>query len=187
MTTASSLRALPRKTHPGARNARVRRGRIGRDGRCPEPGEVMHYFSDSKQDFIKCDSEGRVEVPKLATNWTPASARTRTRSTPPTLAGDPLTLVPNEDRNLIQTAAAKPLGRTAKTSKLPLEVEQYEVAGILVRQSAHCKEQNRAWHKCECWGMVVASVVGYGPTQVKPISSLRPNAALTASLRSNVY
>lgn len=86
--------------------------------------------------------------------------------------GDPLTLVPSEDRYLIQNSQGQTLGRTSKTFKLPLEVEQCEAAGILVRQSAHCEEQYRAWHKCVQWELVVPRVVGSAPTLSKPASSL---------------
>jgi ATP-dependent DNA helicase RecQ len=74
--------------------------------------------------------------------------------------GDPLRLVPSEDRYLIQNSQGQTLGRTSKTFKLPLGVEQCEVAGILVRQSVHCEEQYRAWHKCEQWELVALRAIG---------------------------
>jgi ATP-dependent DNA helicase RecQ len=73
--------------------------------------------------------------------------------------GDPLTLVLSEDRYLIQNSDGQTLGRTSKTFKLPLEVEQCEAVGIMVRQSAHSEEQYRAWHKCEQWELVVPRII----------------------------
>jgi ATP-dependent DNA helicase RecQ len=75
--------------------------------------------------------------------------------------GDPLTLVPSEDRYLIQNEQGQTLGRTAKTFRLPFEVEQCEAAGILVRHSEDCDEQYRAWHRCERWELVVPRVAGF--------------------------
>ena len=47
-------------------------------------------------------------------------------------------LVPHETGTyLIQNSQGLTLARTAKAFKPPLEVEQCEVAGMLVRQSAH--------------------------------------------------
>jgi ATP-dependent DNA helicase RecQ len=74
--------------------------------------------------------------------------------------GDSLRMILSEDRYLIQDSQGQTLGRTAKAFKLPLEAERCEVSGILVRQSAHCDEQYRAWHKCAQWELVVPRVVG---------------------------
>lgn len=86
-------------------------------------------------------------------------------------AGDPLTLTRHEDRYLIQNEKGQTLGRTAKAFKLPLEVEQCEVAGIVVRQSVHCDEPYRAWHKCEQWELVVPRIVGRLATRASASAS----------------
>lgn len=74
--------------------------------------------------------------------------------------GDPLALIAHQDRYLIQDAQGQTLGRTAKAFTLAVEPERCEVAGMLVRQSAHCEEQYRAWHKSERWELVVPRIVG---------------------------
>lgn len=74
--------------------------------------------------------------------------------------GDPLTLSAQDERYLIFDTDGRVVGRTAKSFKLPLEVEHCEVAGVMVRQSGHCEEQYRARHKCEQWELIVPRVVG---------------------------
>lgn len=75
-------------------------------------------------------------------------------------AGDELSLQPHEGRYLIVTAQGQVAGRTAKAFTLDLDVEHCEVAGVMVRHSAYCDEQYRAWHKCQQWEVLVPRIVG---------------------------
>jgi len=74
--------------------------------------------------------------------------------------GDTLTFKAYEGRYLIQNADGDVVGRTAKSFKLELEIEECEVAAVLVRQTDWCEEAFRQYHHSEKWELLVPRIAG---------------------------
>ena len=74
--------------------------------------------------------------------------------------GDMLSFKAHEDRYLIQDANGQVIGRTAKSFSLDLEIEECEVAAVLVRYSDRCEESFRAFHRSQEWELIVPRVAG---------------------------
>ena len=68
--------------------------------------------------------------------------------------------VESAGRYLIQNADGEVVGRTAKAFMLDLEVDECEVAAVLVRQSDWCEEAFRKFHRSEKWELVVPRIAG---------------------------
>jgi len=74
--------------------------------------------------------------------------------------GDMLSFKAHEDRYLIQDANGHVIGRTAKSFSLDLEIEECEVAAVLVRHSDRCEESFRAYHRSQEWELIVPRIAG---------------------------
>jgi ATP-dependent DNA helicase RecQ len=74
--------------------------------------------------------------------------------------GDRLAFKAHEGRYLIQDADGRVVGRTAKSFNLDLEVEDCEVAAVLVRHSDWCEETFRAHHRSQKWELIVPRIAG---------------------------
>ena len=74
--------------------------------------------------------------------------------------GDMLSFKAHEDRYLIQDANGQVIGRTAKSFSLDLEIEECEVAAVLVRYSDRCEESFRAFHRSQEWELIVPRIAG---------------------------
>ena len=74
--------------------------------------------------------------------------------------GDTLTFKADDGRYLIQNADCDVVGRTAKSFKLELEIEECEVAAVLVRQTDWCEEAFRQYHHSEKWELLVPRIAG---------------------------
>lgn len=74
--------------------------------------------------------------------------------------GDTLSLKADEGRYLILNAAGDVVGRTAKSFKLDLEMDECEVAAVLVRQTDWCEEAFRQYHHSEKWELLVPRIAG---------------------------
>ena len=74
--------------------------------------------------------------------------------------GNSLVFKAHEGRYLIQDADGEVVGRTAKSFMLDLEVDECEVAAVLVRQSDWCEEAFRKFHHSEKWELVVPRIAG---------------------------
>lgn len=74
--------------------------------------------------------------------------------------GDTLSLKADEGRYLILNADGDVVGRTAKSFKLELEIEDCEVAAVLVRQTDWCEEAFRQYHHSEKWELLVPRIAG---------------------------
>ena len=76
----------------------------------------------------------------------------------------------NNELNDVDRAAARErlmahadgdvVGRTAKSFKLELEIEECEVAAVLVRQTDWCEEAFRQFHHSEKWELLVPRIAG---------------------------
>ncbi|GFM75260.1 hypothetical protein PSCICM_10790 [Pseudomonas cichorii] len=71
-----------------------------------------------------------------------------------------LTFKVHEGRYLIQNANGQVVGRTSKSFSLDIEVEECEVAAVLVRNSDRCEEPYRALHRSQEWELVVPKIAG---------------------------
>jgi ATP-dependent DNA helicase RecQ len=74
--------------------------------------------------------------------------------------GDTLNFKAHEGRYLIQNADGDVVGRSAKSFKLDLEIEECEVAAVLVRQTDWCEEAFRQYHHSEKWELLVPRIAG---------------------------
>lgn len=74
--------------------------------------------------------------------------------------GDTLVFKREEDRYIIQDGQGRPFGRTAKSFSLDMDIEDCEVAAVLVRRSDRCEEAFRAYHRSEQWELVVPRISG---------------------------
>jgi len=74
--------------------------------------------------------------------------------------GDTLAFKADDGRYLIQNADGDVVGRTAKSFKLELEIEDCEVAAVLVRQTDWCEEAFRQYHHSEKWELLVPRIAG---------------------------
>jgi ATP-dependent DNA helicase RecQ len=74
--------------------------------------------------------------------------------------GDTLAFKAHEGRYLIQDADGQVVGRTAKSFNLDLEIEDCEVAAVLVRHSDRCEEAFRAHHRSQEWELIVPRIAG---------------------------
>ncbi|MFJ2458015.1 RecQ family ATP-dependent DNA helicase [Pseudomonas neuropathica] len=74
--------------------------------------------------------------------------------------GDTLAFKAHEGRYLIQDSNGRVVGRTAKSFNLDLEVEDCEVAAVLVRHSDRCEETFRANHRTKKWELIVPRIAG---------------------------
>lgn len=74
--------------------------------------------------------------------------------------GDALVFKREEDRYIIQDGQGRPVGRTAKSFSLDMDIEDCEVAAVLVRRSDRCEEAFRAYHRSEQWELVVPRIAG---------------------------
>ena len=74
--------------------------------------------------------------------------------------GDTLAFKAHDGRYLILNADGDVVGRTAKSFKLELEIEDCEVAAVLVRQTDWCEEAFRQYHHSEKWELLVPRIAG---------------------------
>jgi ATP-dependent DNA helicase RecQ len=74
--------------------------------------------------------------------------------------GDTLVFKAYEGRYQILDSDGQLIGRTAKSFQLELEVEDCEVAAVLVRHSDWCEETFRAHHRSAMWELVVPRITG---------------------------
>jgi ATP-dependent DNA helicase RecQ len=74
--------------------------------------------------------------------------------------GDALVFKAEEGRYLIQDTDGRVVGRTAKSFNLDIEIEDCEVAAVMVRHSDNCEESFRVHHRMLKWELIVPRIAG---------------------------
>jgi ATP-dependent DNA helicase RecQ len=74
--------------------------------------------------------------------------------------GATLKLEQRGERYVILDDQGRVVGRTSQSFRLDLEVEQCEVAGVVVRFLEDSEEQYRSLQRCERWEIVVPRLCG---------------------------